>query len=476
MLFLFFCVLLCKEKYVTGSNLANILNPLLEDLMQLEQAGIDIDMGENIKGSISCIIGDNLGSNWLGGFVTNFSTANYVCRFCLASRHEFLTFGHERASLRTINSYNGHVSDMNQHFNSNVMGVKCNSYFNILKYFHVCSPGLPPCLAHDLFEGVVATDIVLFINHFVSKSWFDMDFLNGRISSFPYSKTEARSKPVLLRLGATKLGGNASQNWCLLRLFPLLIYGKIEDTEDEVWVLLLKLRSIVEGVCAPCIDSDGIAMISRDIQDYFDLYRSCFPNSKILPKHHYIMQFGPLINVWTLRFESKHSYFKEVLRQRKNFKNVALTLSRDHQIRQAYLLETGFIKDDLIFNQTPCVDVSQEVYAALCENNVTLKFLVQNVTYKGTDYNVGQYVVLSRAGIDLELGYLISLVVGHSLALFFVLQPCFGKYQPDLGVFEICTRNANLFSVNVLDLTYFIPLSCHHINGKNFLTLKHIVL
>lgn len=43
-----------------------------------------------------------------------------------------------------------------------VIGLKFDSIFNLLKYFHVAQPGLPPCIAHDLFEGVVAVNLAFF--------------------------------------------------------------------------------------------------------------------------------------------------------------------------------------------------------------------------------------------------------------------------------------------------------------------------
>lgn len=49
------------------------------------------------------------------------------------------------------------------------------------------------------------------------------------------------------------------------------------------------------------------------------------------------MCFGPLIRLWTLRFESKHTYFKQRSRKLHNFKNICLTLSERHQLFQAYL-------------------------------------------------------------------------------------------------------------------------------------------
>lgn len=67
-------VLLCKDKYVNSKTLDCIFRPLIEDLKSLEIHGIDIGTGFLVRGSILCISGDNLGSHFVGGFTTNFST------------------------------------------------------------------------------------------------------------------------------------------------------------------------------------------------------------------------------------------------------------------------------------------------------------------------------------------------------------------------------------------------------------------
>lgn len=53
---------------------------------------------------------------------------------------------------------------------------------------------------------------------------------------------------------------------------------------------------------------------------------------------HLVRCFGPLVELWTIRFEAKHSYFKGVLRDVHNFKNVPLTLASKHQLMMAHYL------------------------------------------------------------------------------------------------------------------------------------------
>lgn len=54
-----------------------------------------------------------------------------------------------------------------------------------------------------------------------------------------------------------------------------------------------------------------------------------------------MMQFGPLSHFWTLRFESKHSYFKDISRATKNLKNITYTLAKRHQIFQRIIMSTS---------------------------------------------------------------------------------------------------------------------------------------
>uniref|UniRef100_A0A8C2HRA9 Uncharacterized protein n=1 Tax=Cyprinus carpio TaxID=7962 RepID=A0A8C2HRA9_CYPCA len=114
--------------------------------------------------------------------------------------------------------------------------------------------------------------------------------------------------------------------------------------ESEVWQLCLKLKEIVEFICAPKIHQNEVAYIKVLLEEYVYLRNSMFPDHPLKPKHHYllhypdlILKFGPLIRLWTLRFESKHSFFKECARKLHNFLHLSKTLAERHQLLQSYL-------------------------------------------------------------------------------------------------------------------------------------------
>lgn len=106
----------------------------------------------------------------------------------------------------------------------------------------------------------------------------------------------------------------------------------VNPSENETCQLVLQLREKVELVCAQAVSTGQIAYLQVLIDEYLHTRWQSFYNHPLKPKHHYIshypdlmFHFGPLIRLWTLRFESKHSYFKQCARKSHNFKNLCRT-------------------------------------------------------------------------------------------------------------------------------------------------------
>lgn len=129
-------------------------------MKDLELNGVTLPDGQLCKGTLYAIACDNLGSHNIGGFTENFSKSAYFCRYCDIDRETFLSDPLAKEPDRTPQSYQRQVEAQSLNMElSNCGGIKFDSIFNELTYFHVCEPGLPPCLGHDLFEGIVSTDL-----------------------------------------------------------------------------------------------------------------------------------------------------------------------------------------------------------------------------------------------------------------------------------------------------------------------------
>jgi len=171
-----------------------------------------------------------------------------------------------------------------------VDGIKQQSIFNELKYFHVCAPGLPPCAAHDLFEGIVVFDLPLFLQHFVKLKSFSVQQLNKRIQHLELSGSESKVRPAALNEKLQRLSGLASQNWCFLHFIPLLIYDLV-SCADDVYQLILLLGSVVELVMAPALSVGQISYMKVLIDDYLSKRSALFPDVPMRPKHHYLSHY-----------------------------------------------------------------------------------------------------------------------------------------------------------------------------------------
>jgi len=117
-----------------------------------------------------------------------------------------------------------------------------------------------------------------------------------------------------------RIVGGAWEIRTLLRFMPLIVSNDIKDNNDPIWHSLLLLTEIVEIICAPIIHKSFLPYLQVIINEYLDFRTQIFKKN-LRPKYHYIShysylidQVGSLIKVWTLRFESKHTYFKRVIR------------------------------------------------------------------------------------------------------------------------------------------------------------------
>lgn len=481
-------VLLCGEHDLKQFGSAKVFSDLLSDLKDLEEHGITSG-GQMVKGALFCIAGDNLGSHSIGGFTENFSCSQYFCRYCEITRNEFQSDDPNICGpQRTPESYNSAVGDLQTGNRQDVKGIKVNSDFNNLKSYHVCQPGLPPCLGHDIFEGVLSYDVALYLKHFIKKKkWFTYSLLNRRIKQFKYKGSDAQTKPCAVNAELPRFSGQAIQNWNFLRFLPFFIGDKVQNPQDDVWQLMLQLKDIVDMVCAQKISTSQIAYLDIIIQEYLESRKFLFPETPLKPKHHFlrhypalILKFGPLIRLWTMRFESKHSYFKRCARHLKNFKNICLTLSERHQMYQAYI-SSGLRSNQLLQVKDSCT-FYPDLYSDAIKHAVKeFRFSEHNTSvsteihYKGTLYKKGHFL-LSKNEESVEFGELVIILIQHDTTVYFVMDTHEADYHSEYHLYSVTKQNTRLLCLNINDLVDFYPLMPYILNGQQFIPLKHSVL
>lgn len=444
-------VALCIEKFFDHKS---VYGPIVQDLKDLETLGVHVsDRIGTLKGSLVCIVGDNLGQHQLGGFVEQFSTSLFFCRFCRIDRKSYHSEGGElrRFQQRTKESYNRDLAAKEQKKKKIYHGVKFDSIFNKLKYFHVCAPGLSPCLAHDLHEGVVAHDLKLFIGYFVAQEWFSYELLNKALDKFmtKLSNKDKRDAPIHVLEDYPKVKGGAWQVNTFLRLFTLIVKDFILDEDDPVWLTLLLLTEIVEIVLSPATHESYLPYLQERIYDYLNRRKILFPSVLLRPKHHYLSHYcdliyalGCLIRVFSLRFESKHIFFKRCIRASRNFINPTKSLSVRHELHQAYLrsgndrhCKVNVVGDIDFFIHTYSEEIQQAIGRKLppgCRDCL-------KATVNGIIYQKGEFVIIRQKSyqVEVEMGRIVLILYDNNEEIYLLVENVRTVFIPHLRVYEV---------------------------------------
>lgn len=446
-----YLAVLCKSDDLRTFGFEKVLDPLLKDLVILEQHGVFISqLNECIKGTVSCVIADNLGAHGLAGFVESFS-AEYICRFCTAKKSEIKSLTAGVFERRTQELHEAHLKYALETA-SVCCGVKRDCVLSKnLSHFHVTA-GYPPDVAHDLLEGIIPVELAHCFSLLISKKYFTLEKLNNLIQNFEYKWGDKTNRPHAIPqtfLVKKNIGGNAHENWSLLRLLPLII-GQLIPEDEPAWHIVLDLKDIVELVVAPVHCDESISYLACKISEHRQRYRELFPNNSILPKHHFlehypvlIRLFGPLVHKWTMRFEAKHSFFKQIVRHTNCFKNIPLTLARKHQLTTASDLHSSDHRTPLMVTSVSSVpiDVLQSDIAIAIKQRLpdeTDVHITKSVSHNGMSYNKGMIVIHGQLFGLPEFAEILQIFILQGKIHFFV-KKLSALYREHFRAFELVT-------------------------------------
>ena len=248
--------------------------------------------------------------------------------------------------------------------------------------------------------------------------------INLLISTFKYKLKGTGLNPFGLEitnanLTEGKLKGTASQKWCLLIHLPLILRNINITPENQAWQLMIKCREIGEILMSDSIPKSKIQYLACLIDEHHQLFRLLSPVG-MTPKFHYLIHypriissFGPPIRYWTMRFEAKHQYFKDLARKLKNFKNLPHTLATRCQTLQAVSLSSSFFQLSEMhcgpgetipvsaFDQSVCDGIKEISGLGYFEEENA--FSASWVQLNGIKYEIGSLLITSIVQEDIPL-------------------------------------------------------------------------
>lgn len=341
-----FVLAIGKAEDIKAYGMDSFLSPFVDDLNSLYLDGIQVDIDSQkytFHGALIAFLADNLAAHSVGGFKESFSWAKRICRNCMSTVESIqITYSEDDCELRTAADHERQClrfwNDDDPREVSKEYGINRRSILENVPGFSVAT-GIPQDIMHDLFEGVVHTELKLFLVHCIDSRLFSIGLLNDRISRHDF----IRSNPSPIE-SASKFRQSASQMMALITELPIIIGDKIPPS-DKNWFSLLLLIKICKIALAPVCSRDLIPYLRLLIEEKLSSFKLLYPDVNITPKMHYmlhyptqILRYGPLLRAWCMRHESKLSFVKQAS-IRGNFKNVCKTAINKHQRWLCYQLQ-----------------------------------------------------------------------------------------------------------------------------------------
>lgn len=470
-----------SDRACFGNNV--IFQCVIEELNFLSEHGISIDIPD-FKGKIyfelGLILGDNLGIHSMTGFLESFS-ANYPCRVCRV-RKEVMKYQVEE-DISLLRNTENYESDLLQNQPSET-GIKEKCVWLSVKNFNLFDQVGVDSM-HDILEGVAKYIMSFLITYFIRDAkFFTLEQLNYKLQGFNYGPDE-RNRPCSLSLDHLSQGNirlSASEMLVLIRYFSLLV-GEFIPTDNEYWSLYLKLRTVVELLSLTAFSKGTEELLQTNISELNSMYLSVCKDT-LKPKFHNLLhyhtalhKFGPIISLWSMRFEAKHRISKIAARASCNKRNLTWTLAIKHQLK----LNEMFLKGQL----EPIIKTGLELSISSLET----KYISDNLPISQMSKLVKvSWIKVSSTKYTKNIVLVDSYDCDSDLPVFFILREVY-LYECDVILKGVLLKtlnfNEHLFSYEVneplvsksvikfhKDLLSPIPCAMNMVLNKRFVTLR----
>jgi len=335
-----------------------VLQRITEDL-QLLYNGVKIQTqnGEmDLCGAVVAVCGDTLAQHELAGFKEGVGFAYSKCRHCECTFEEMQrNFDEQSFTKRTLEKHLRQCLEIERATTEFLKSALKTTYGINRRSQLIDYPAFdlieqtPQDIMHIILEGVAPMEIKCVLKYLVLSGQMELDMFNSAMQSFPYSSIDIRDKPCPISVNTLasndhKLKQTSGQMLVLLKIMPFLLNG-IEKNEYVQFVL--DLIEIVQIIFAPILSVQSVLRLKTMIELHLIKFKQLFPENNVIPKQHYmlhlpaqILSLGPLIRHMCMRFESKHSFFKQ-WSSKLNFKNVCKSLANRNQLFESCQNELG---------------------------------------------------------------------------------------------------------------------------------------
>lgn len=454
------------------TDINNIWQLIRDEILDLEENGIHVRGGRNVKGTLVHAVFDNLGANVGLGFSGGFNSKKY-CRFCLSYKTQCETITREsECALRTIENYERSLDTIDNSEKVNYEetdGVKFYCVLSDLNHFHIIQNATVDAM-HDLNEGCIPRFLSNFFKFCFKNKIFSRDELENLAKFYDYGTLDSSNVPSRIDLEKKSLGQNAAQSMCLFRHLPfILIKWKDHPKLKEVWECYGALLFICEVAYSYEITETELKKFEEAVDTHLKLFQKIFQVS-LSPKQHFLIHYatviravGPTIFYNMFRFDSKHKVFKNFRYATNNFKAINKSLALQHQKQ---ILINGFsYKDNIEWGMVKDLDHPITLHLSALEKlDQITEPLVETKFLHFNNYKYVKGMMIVNDGRFHEICYILYV----SQAFYFICkQYVTTEFDTFLNSFNVHEESNELYLVAFTDHAKSYELK--RVHGKNYI-------
>lgn len=456
-----------------------VFSKLIEELNRLQKDGIIINVNgilKRVKFQLTLILGDNLGLNGIFGFVESLK-AFFFCRICKA--HSLITAKMVKEDMSLLRTKINYEEDV-QKTDVSSTGVKELCAFHEVKDFHL-TENVSVDMMHDLLEGVCMYDLRCIINTLIyTKEYFTLEFLNQRIQQFQYGPTEQSNRPPVISINRIKGKLNfimsAAETLCLVRYFGLIIGDQVPE-EEECWKLYKYLRQIIDILSSPRIIRSDAKRLELLIKNHNQLFIQLYGNLK--PKFHnlahyprLLLQNGPCINYWCMRFEACHRSIKKNAQSSSCTKNLLITIATKQMLKMCEMMYNLETQPDVNFGSPDLADSEAKRYMSTTEKATEVEYY-NNVEIFGTLYKIGMFVSTNISQSEKEFGEILKIIKVNNEVIFHLNIFNEITFDDHVHAYIVNSKPVSKQFISYNNLPLIAPCLSVVINGTHYVATRY---
>lgn len=181
-----------------------------------------------------------------------------------------------------------------------------------------------------------------------------------------------------------------------------------------------------------------------------------------------------------MRFEAKHNFFKRIVRNLNNFKNILVTLSTPHQLMEAYYLASPHYFGQTVVENVTTLNVSllspsvvKSLPDTVLSSTSTCITVTDKVMFDGTHYCSNMFVAIPSENSSSVMAQIQSIIIDGSNVLMLVrIHDC--NYQSHIGSYKV-TATDEYQTIHPSTLSDYYPLPAYSHGEGKVIVLKHYV-